>query len=1160
MNKLLIVKKIPIAMRITCLLLCLIVFQLQAEDVYSQKTKISLDMKNTTIEKVLQTIEEKSDYHFLYNNKLVNVDRKVSVRVKNAAIADVLNKLFASEDVEYQVEGNQIILSPKEKVTEIVSGVEFAQQQSQQREITGKVTDASGQPLPGATVVVKGTTIGTVTDADGNFSLRIPSDAQNLQISFVGMKTEEIPIAGQTVFNVILEEEAIGLDEVVAIGYGVQQKRLTTGATVQVKSDQIIKQNTVSPMTALQGLTPGLTIIKQTGEPGSGFKVNIRGLGTTGNAEPLIVIDGVPGGSLDYLPPSDIESIDVLKDAASAAIYGSRAANGVVLVTTKSGLRGMAKGPKKAQITYDGSYGVQNLYKKLPVANAQEYAVLINESRVNSLQPLMDFASLVPDWDKIESGIWKGTDWLDELIVEDAPMQNHALNVVGGGENSTYSLGLSYADQEGIFGGPVNSKYNRYSFRLNSDYVLLRNVSDTFDVLKVGERLRYHYTTQRGIGTGNQYGNDIFSCTVTSPFLPMYDENGEYHYAIPWNPQEANPIASMEYQRGYNKSKNYDLNGSIYVEVQPIKNLIYRSQFGYNKSSGSWRSYTPTYDLSATAFRDHDQVSHNMSNGYGWTWENTINYDFDINNQHAFNVLAGMSAEKWGLGEDISGTNIDCIFTDFKYAWLINTPVVNSDGTTKLSSSPWGEGGILSYFGRVNYDYLKKYIFTLILRADGSSNFARGNRWGYFPSVAGGWIITEEPFMESLNGVVDFLKLRVSWGQNGNQAIPSFQYLSTISYQNVNYFFGPDKEKVSIGAYPNILPNPDITWETSEQINIGIDAFFLRNRLGFNLDWYKKTTKDWLVRADNLASFGTGAPYINGGDVQNKGVEVALSWGDRVQDFNYNIGVNVSYNKNKVTRIANSEGIIYGPDHVLGQGTTELFRAQVGYPIGYFRGYNTLGVFQTDEEVKNYKNSKGVVIQPNAVAGDLIFADTNGDGVISDADKVMIGDPNPDYVVGLNMNFEFKGFDLSIVGNGAFGHQIACSWRRWADSPLNNYTTNIFKRWHGEGSSNRYPRLIFGAHPNWQYVSDIFIENADYFRLSNITFGYDFKRLLKNVPFDQLRLFITGQNVYTFTKYIGMDPEIGTSTDDSNYPWAKGIDIGYYPSPRTVLMGVSVKF
>nr|WP_026055367.1 TonB-dependent receptor [Anaerophaga thermohalophila] len=1047
----------------------------------------------------------------------------------------------------------------KKRVLFLLIGLCFSIASFAQVQVNGSVTDTQGEPVPGVTVLEQGTQNGVITDVDGNYNIEVTGEESVLVFSFVGMETQEIVVGDQREINVVMQETFTDLDEVVVIGYGVQQKKLNTGATVQVKSDQIVKQSTVSPMTAMQGLTPGVSIIKETGEPGSGFKVNIRGMGTTGDSEPLVVIDGVPGGNLDYLSPADIESIDVLKDAASAAIYGSRAANGVILVTTKTGSRGLSKGAKKATITYDGSYGVQNLYKKLPVATAQEYAVLLNEARVNSQQPLLDFASLVPDWERIESGEWKGTDWLEHLTVEDAPIQNHALNIFGGGENSTYSLGLSYTDQEGIFGGPVNSQYERYSFRLNSDYALLRDASDSFDVLKVGETLRYSYSKRSGIGTGNQYLNDVFSCTVASPFLPMYDENGEYHDAIPWNPQEANPIASMIYQRGQNESKSYNLNGSVYLEVQPIKGLKYRSQFGYNMNAGSYRSYTPTYSLSATVFREHDQVSHNLDAGYSWTWENTVNYDFDINVQHSFNVLAGMSAEKWGLGEHIEGTNIDALLSGFKYAWLKNTPVINDDGTTSMSSSPWGEGGILSYFGRVSYDYLERYMLTLIMRADGSSNFPEENRWGYFPSVSVGWVLTEEPFMGGLDGTLDFMKLRASWGQNGNQSIDAFQYLSTISYENVIYFFGPDKTNVSIGGYPSILPNPDITWETSEQLNIGVDLRLLRSRLGVTFDWYTKTTKDWLVRADNLASFGTGAPFINGGDVENKGVELALNWTDRISDFSYDIGLNFAYNQNEVTRIANSEGIIYGPGNILGQGTNEVFRAQEGYPIGYFRGYETLGVFQNEEEIQNYTNSEGDIIQPNAVPGDLIFADTNDDGTISDEDKKMIGDPNPDYIVGLNMNFAYKGFDLSVVGNGAFGHQIARSYRRWNDSPTNNFTTDIFDRWHGEGSSNKYPRLTYGAHPNWQYVSDIFIEDADYFRISNITFGYDFTRIAPNLPFEQARLFVTGQNVYTFTNYFGMDPEIGTSTND-DYPWAKGIDIGYYPSPRTVLVGVSVKF
>ncbi|MBK7480603.1 MAG: TonB-dependent receptor [Bacteroidales bacterium] len=1029
-----------------------------------------------------------------------------------------------------------------------------------QQTVTGTVRDSEGQPMLGVIIIVQGTTVGILSGVDGRYSLPVPAGATTLRFSFIGFGDQEVAIAGRSVIDVTLEESLTGLDEVVVVGYGTQKKKLVTGSTVQVKGDDIQKLSTVSPMTALQGQTPGLSIIKNTGQPGDGFKVNIRGMGTIGNSQPLYVIDGVPGGNIDNMSPADIESIDVLKDAASAAIYGARGANGVILVTTKQGSRSTSG--VKANISYDGSYGLQNLYRKLPLMNAMEYANIIDEARVNSGQPRLDFESLVPDWGRIVSGAWEGTDWLDELSNKNAPVVNNALNITGGSAAGAYSLGLSHSSQEGIFGRPVQSDYERYSFRLNSDFILLRDKTDSFTILKAGETLRYTNSNNHGVGVSNQYSNDVFSCIVASPFLPLYavDESDKaypYHYAIPWNPQDSNPIAQMVNSRGHNESKNHNLNASVFLEVQPIRNLVFRSSFGYAMSAGSYRSYTPLYELSATSFNSTDDVSHSLSAGFQWSWENTLNYNFNLGSDHAFNALIGTSAEKWGLGESINGSNSNSLFSDLRHAYLNNTPVIDVN-LTSVGSSPWGDGGILSYFGRVGYTFRDKYMLTGILRADASSNFARGKRWGYFPSVSAGWVISEENFFQGASNAINFLKLRASWGQNGNQAISPFQYLATISFANVNYFFGPDKAVVSTGGYPDVLPNPDVTWETSEQINLGFDARLLRNRLSLEFDLYSRTTYDWLIRPSMLASYGTGAPYVNGGDVSNKGFELALNYNGGKREFSYSAGFNLAYNKNEVKKIANNEGIFHGPGNVLGQGTEELYRAQVGFPIGYFWGYKTLGVFQNAADIENHTNSQGKLIQPTAEAGDLIFDDTNDDGVINYLDKVMIGDPNPDFIIGFNFSAAWKGFDFSVLANGAFGHQIARSWRRWADSPQNNYTTDIFNRWHGEGSSNKYPRLTYGSHINWQYVSDIFIEDADYLKLSNVTLGYDFKRIFKAMPLTQARFFVAFQNLYTFTNYIGMDPEIGGGSGTDS--WAKGIDIGYYPAPRTVMFGASLKF
>ncbi|MGE4587720.1 MAG: SusC/RagA family TonB-linked outer membrane protein, partial [Mangrovibacterium sp.] len=621
-------------MRITVTIFLLGVSQVMAFSSYSQNIRLSLNHSNTTIRKVLEDIEDKTDFYFMYNSEFVDVERNVSIQVSERTISDVLNILFAHTGIQFKIEDRQIALTENTYNLRTLQPRQFIT-------VTGIITGTGGNPVPGATIVVKGTTNGTISSADGSFILRnVPGNAI-MVVSFVGMKTREVEVANQQVIKIVLEEETIGLEEVVAIGYGVQRKKLTTGSTIQVKGDIITRQSTVSPMTALQGQTPGVSIIKSTGEPGAGFKVNIRGMGTIGNSEPLIVIDGVPGGSLDYLNPTDIESVDVLKDAASAAIYGSRAANGVILVTTKRG----ANSGKKANINYDGYYGWQNLYKKLPLCNAQEYALLLSEARVNSEQSPLDFAGLVPDWDKIESGTWKGTDWLDELVVDDAPMQNHSLTIFGNTDISNYSMGMTFTRQEGIMGASVASKYDRYNFHLNTDYELIKNATNTFDILKVGESIRYSFTDKRGIGTGNQYWNDIFSASVASPFLPMYateedDEAYPYHYAIPWNMQEANPIASMIYNRGQNKTKTHNLDANLYLEIQPIQNLILKSSFGYRYSSNSYRSYTPEYSLSSTSFKSPDEVSQNMDTGHNWSWENTISYSFKFREDHSFYVLA----------------------------------------------------------------------------------------------------------------------------------------------------------------------------------------------------------------------------------------------------------------------------------------------------------------------------------------------------------------------------------------------------------------------------------------------------------------------------------------------------------------------------------------
>jgi TonB-linked SusC/RagA family outer membrane protein len=652
-----------------------------------------------------------------------------------------------------------------------------------------------------------------------------------------------------------------------------------------------------------------------------------------------------------------------------------------------------------------------------------------------------------------------------------------------------------------------------------------------------------------------------------------------YHYAIPWDGYQANPIATMELESKHNTNNNNTIVGNAYLDLQPIKNLHLRSSFGINNWYSSSRLWQPAYDYSTVNNLVDDAVRQQMNSGYSWTFTNTLSYNFSLQNSHNFTILIGTEAIKTAADLQIQGYNRATLFQDAEYGYLTNAPDINTTWTELTGEDNYG-WALLSYFGRLSYDYKEKYLLTGVIRRDGSSNFNRGERFGIFPSVSAGWVISSESFMEPATDVLSYLKLRASWGQNGNESIEAFQYLASISYGDTPstteyYFFGADKTQFNIGAFPPILPNPDVSWETSEQLNIGVDMYFLNNKLQYTADVYKKDTRDWLVDAPALASNGTGAPYINGGDVTNKGIEMILGWNDRVGEFSYNLTGTFAYNKNEVVSINNDEGIIHGPSNVLSQGTSEMFRAEEGYPIGYFWGFETDGIFQTQAEADAWNSLGSAVEDPNSPGdslyyadlqpGDVKFVDTNGDGVIDDDDKVMIGDPNPDFIFGIQFNAEFKGIFVQLVGTGAAGHQIASSYRSFGDSPRNNHTTDIYDRWIGPGTSNEIPKVRYLPHRNTTNISDMYIQDANYFRISNLTIGYDFCRGIKGIPLEEIRLYVSARNLVTFTKYTGMDPEVGYGpTSDTNpeddYPWASGIDLGLYPVARTFLIGLSVTF
>ncbi|TBO41723.1 SusC/RagA family TonB-linked outer membrane protein [Pedobacter kyonggii] len=1005
---------------------------------------------------------------------------------------------------------------------------------AQQRQISGKVTSADGLPIPGAVVKVKGKTGGTGTGSEGAYTINAQA-GDILQISSVGFVSKEVQVGQSATVNISLAEDKQQLDEVVVVGYGVQQKKLVTGATVQVKGETLQKQSTTNALQGLQGQTPGVQITSTSGQPGENIKVTIRGLGTIGNASPLYVVDGVLTGDITYLNSSDIESIDVLKDAASAAIYGSQAANGVVLVTTRQGKRG-----QKGQITFDAYAGVQNVAKKLELLDASQYAAMMSEAAVNGgKQPL--FTN-----DEIKA-FGKGTNWMDEMFVDNALTQNYALGASGASEASVYSLGLSYTGQEGIVGGKGLSNYQRYSFKINSEHNFYK------DIIKIGQHLTYTDINNNGISVGNQYNNTLCGAFSASPFLKMYDENGNFfdNSKSTWNNAEANPYASMVYN-SQNKNNTQRILGDIYMVIEPVKNLKFRTSLGMDYSAGESRSYTPVYSLSVYTYNLVNKASQSMNKGKSLIWDNLLSYKFTLSNDHTFEAMVGSSAYR-ADGSSIFGTNTNLIADNFDYAWLSNATGKNIAGIT-IGGRPNDPDRRLSYFGRLNYNYKEKYLLNATFRADGSSRFGPANRWGYFPSVSAGWVVTNENFMQGQKDWLDFLKVRASWGQVGSQNIDAFQYLAPIKLNNTNYIFGPDEGVLTPGGYQERISNPAVKWETSEQTNIGFDANFLQGKFALNFDWYNKTTKDWLIAVPILATAGANPPFINGGNVKNTGIELALTYKNKVGGFNYSVGVNGAYNKNKVENIPTSDEIIHGGENELFNNALEFYRAQTGFPIGYFWGLKTAGIFQNEAEVQNYRSANGKVIQPTAAPGDVKYVDINGDGMIDNLDRGMIGNPNPNYTFGITLSGDYKGFDFSVVASGVAGNDIVQSYRN-PSSQFGNYTTRILDRWHGEGSSNTIPRLT-EDNRNWSNFSDLYIQKGDFLRISNITVGYDLGKVFKKSYLKQVRLYAAALNVYTFTKYDGMDPEIGYGTQG----FASGIDLGYYPRPRTFMIGANLKF
>jgi TonB-linked SusC/RagA family outer membrane protein len=857
-------------------------------------------------------------------------------------------------------------------------------------------------------------------------------------------------------------------------------------------------------------------------------------LETYRDADPLYIVDGLPltRDAMDYLNSSDIASIEVLKDASASAIYGTRGANGVIIITTKQG-----KKSTPIKVTYDGFYGIQNAWKKQDMLNSEQYLEIMNEAQANDgrSNPLFDEATIA----LIRDNGWD-TDWQEAIFNKNALKTSHTLSFNGGGENNTYSSSLSYFKQEGII-APGKSNFERFTYRLGTK----RSIGK----FEIGTNINLANIKRRGIDGNSQYGLGLNQAINMQPIVPIKYDDGTWGTPADFGvglQEITNPVALLEYHNS--KSSTNKVLGNIYGVFEIIEGLKLRTDFGGEVAYVQDNSYTPLYYIDANHVNDSlDNATTGMNKFVRWNWENTLSYTKTFN-QHSITGIIGITLFK-EFSENVWAKKQDLIFDNLEKAYLDNAQLPNAE-----AGGGFGEHTLGSYFGRVNYNYAEKYLLEAVLRIDGSSRFGADNRYAYFPAVSAGWVLSKESFFPQ-SQVFNFAKLRFSWGQNGNESIGDFRYTTLINSNNI-YFYGLNQTMVN-GIQPNRYPNPALVWETSEQLTIGTDLAFLSNRITLGLDYYDKRTKDWLIEESNASYpllIGNVGPVINAGEVQNSGVEIELGYKQNfTKDLFLSVSFTGSHNRSKILSLENENGYILGAGGIHGQ--SNILRLEVDNPLGYFHLVQTDGVFQTQEEIDNYVDASGRRIQPRAEPGDLKFIDIDSSGTIGDEDRVNAGTPYPKFIAGLNLTLDWKGIDFSMFWYTALGHQIYNATRRY-DLQYANFTTGVLDRWNGEGTSTTHPRVTL-ADPNLTYktASDYFLEDADYLRLKNLTIGYTLpSQITSRVNIDRFRIYVTAENLLTFTKYTGMEVEMGGG------PLDIGIDRGVYPQPKTFLVGLQIGF
>ncbi len=980
--------------------------------------------------------------------------------------------------------------------------------------IKGTVTDTRNEAVPGASVQIKGTTQGTITDGNGHYTIHA-SPQEVLVFSFIGFQTQEIPINNQTAINVQLKEQAFDVGEVVVVGYGTQKKIEVTGAVAQIKGEDISKQSSVNPMSALQGKVAGVQITNS-GAPGASPEIRIRGVGTVyGNANPLYVVDGVWYDDISFLNPADIESMNILKDASSESIYGIRAANGVVLITTKKGSKNSAP-----VVNYNAYVGNQVVTNQIKMANGPEFASMINElDAINGVAP------------RYSNPTGYGTtDWYHQIL-GNALTTNHSISIAGGGEKSTYSLSLGYLKQDGIV---KTNTFDRYTARFQNDL-------QVFEFLKVG------YSLTGSVNNSNDIDGGIFHQLYSAaPIVPVYYADGTYgdpnDFSV-GNSNSFNPQVTVDYFN--QQSRNYRFSGNIYADVNLCKHLTFHTSAGTDFGQNEVTNYLPQY--TATLAQRNSTSVLNLSRGEtrNWIVENTLTFD-KLFGDHSVKVLLGQSAQSYKYyGFNANSQDVPNGSTGDHYLNLGNPAnrYVSDNGSLNT---------VASYFGRVNYSYKSKYMLTASLRGDGSSKFSGSNKWGVFPSVGGGWVISQENFMKDQK-VFNLLKLRGSWGKIGNMSVPA--NLSVLTVNSGYVYVGGNGSTAGGSSITTIVP-PTTYWERGVGTDIGVEAAVLDSRLSAEIDFYNRKTEKAIFDIPILGSLGTTGSSIIGNQAtfQNQGFEFLVNWKDHVNnDFSYSISANLAINNNKVLDVSTGANPIYQAVGTTGSNNFNT-RTVAGEPIGEFYGLKVIGVFQSATDIAAYKTASGTVIQPNAKPGDFKFQDVNGDGVIDDKDRIVLGNPNPKISYGFNTTWTYKAFDLTLDFQGVAGVDIynANLGLRYGTE---NFSQDFYnKRWHGVGTSNTYPSTNIGGGQNYRSNS-FYVENGSYFRVRNAQLGYTFPKLIsEKIKLSKLRIYANAQNALNLFSYRGFSPEIGGG------PTKAGIDVNVYPLYATYTFGVNVTF